>query len=91
MSSELEIEVLMENQARIEKKLDEVIKLVVALQQVQPGALPKRPDAMSTKRQICPLCQRAVKYKYVSRPQTGGRLLLRVCECEPPPEADNKE
>ena len=86
----LEIEVLMENQARIEKKLDEVIKLVVSLQQVQPGALPKRPEAMSTKRQTCPLCQKNVMYRYASRP-TGGRLLLRVCGCEPPQEAANQE
>jgi len=63
---------------RVEKKLDEVMKMMRALAPQAPLQL------LSHTGQVCPLCQNAVHY--LPLPSSGGESrTIRMCGCEPTP------
>jgi hypothetical protein len=81
----LDLEVLQKAVIRIEKKLDELLKIVVPMAQKQAGsAIPPMPLPLNVPNQgVCPLCQSQIIY--VSQPNVtdGGITLRRLCNCEP--------
>lgn len=68
---------------RIEKKADEILKLLLATQQ-QPGSVVPMAQPLNVPNQgACPLCQKPIRYQNLVDPQTGQYIPIRVCECEP--------
>ena len=71
---------------RVEKKLDELLKLTVTSQKVETGQLPVQLQPLSNPTQgACPLCQRPIVYRQVMVPETDTRATVRSCGCKPPP------
>lgn len=71
---------------RVEKKLDEVLKLSLKSVKVDgPGNLPAMVVPFGATN-VCPLCQKQVRYQPVhlgvSPPET---IIIRECECKPVP------
>lgn len=76
---------LLKAAVRIEKKLDEVMKMTMkSARSSTPGDLPPMVQPLGTSGQGCPLCQRAVTYRPVNLPQLG-QVVLRSCGCAPVP------
>jgi len=70
---------------RIEKKLDELLKLVLPIAQNQTGSpVPPRPQPLNVPNQgACPVCQQPIMYQGLIDPATGAQIPVRVCGCEP--------
>lgn len=69
---------------RIEKKLDELLKLVVPMAQKPGTAVPPLPQPLHIPNQgACPLCQQPVSYQNLVDPQSGEVVPVRLCGCEP--------
>jgi len=71
---------------RIEKKLDELLKLVVSLQKTEPGRLPLIIQPLSSRGQVCPLCQRGIHYLLSQEGEA-----IRICSCVPTVEYDQQQ
>lgn len=68
---------------RIEKKLDEILRLTVNRAQ-NSGDPFFPPQPLSNPVQgACPLCQRPIIIKPVAIPDLGIQVPVRVCGCEP--------
>jgi len=75
---------LLKSANRIEKKLDELLKLGVSRSKAAGDTLMMPPQPLSNPVQgACPLCQQAVAYKPTVIPETGMQVLIRTCGCEP--------
>ena len=71
---------------RIEKKLDEVLKMADTAAKAQGKNLSFGPEPLSYATQSpCPLCRRPVVYQPVQILGLNGveQVLIRVCGCEP--------
>ena len=69
---------------RIEKKLDEILKLVIPLAQKPGMAVSPLPQPLNVPNQgSCPLCQQPVSYQNLVDPQSGSLVPVRICGCEP--------
>lgn len=66
---------------RIEKKVDELLKIGVRLTARDGESM--IPSPMNSSGHVCPLCQRPVQY-YKCADTTGSDLVLRSCGCQPP-------
>jgi len=67
---------------RIEKKLDELLRLSLKASETKLGNLPTQLQPLSNPVQgACPLCQRQIAYKEVEMPE--GKTIIRICGCEP--------
>ncbi len=71
---------------RVEKKLDEVLKLSLKASRGDgPGNLPAMPVPFGASG-VCPLCQKPVSYRPVDlRVSPPTRVIIRECGCEPVP------
>jgi len=80
------LEQLLKAALRIEKKLDELLRLSVtsADQGKAPGSLPTMVTPMSAPHQVCPACNHKVMYMQVQLPPPMDRpVVIRKCECKP--------
>jgi hypothetical protein len=68
---------------RIEKKLDELLKLGLAEARSQKGPLASLEPLSYPTQSACPLCQKRVVYQPVSFPEVPHLVLIRSCGCEP--------
>ena len=80
-----ETKILADSLLRIEKKLDELLKLAVGANKVEPGRLPPLLQPLTAAKQICPMCQRVIEYQVVedANRHPDHFIVARVCGCEP--------
>jgi len=67
---------------RIEKKLDEILKLVLEDARTKRGPLVNLEPLSYPTQGACPLCQKQVKYFPVAFKDVPDLILIRVCGCE---------
>jgi hypothetical protein len=79
------MKVLLKAAVRIEKKVDELLKMVTLIAQQQTGTpIPPMPQPLNVPAQgVCPLCQNQVMYMNTPSSPEEGLVLQRVCGCEP--------
>jgi len=68
---------------RIEKKLDELLKLNIPMAQKSGVAVPMPQPLGMPNQGVCPLCQKGVTYQHLIDPETDTPVPVRVCGCEP--------
>jgi hypothetical protein len=68
---------------RIEKKLDELLKLSLSGAKAQKGFMVSLEPLSYPTQSACPLCQKQVVYRPVSLPDVPTLVLIRTCGCEP--------
>ena len=64
---------------RIEKKIDETMKLVLELATEKGAVVAMRVERLDRQTQVCPLCHRAIKYE-----STAHGSDVRRCGCVQP-------
>lgn len=81
----LHLRALLRAAIRIEKKLDELLKLTLPIAQKQTGSpVPPMPQPLNIASQgACPVCQQPVTYQGLVDPETGEQVPVRMCGCEP--------
>jgi hypothetical protein len=68
---------------RVEKKQDEILKVVSKLYALKQGS-PAQLEPMSYPTQgACPLCQKKVEYYPVVFSDNPAPVVIRACGCEP--------
>lgn len=67
---------------RIEKKMDELLKLGLIEARQQRGPMITLEPLSYPTQSACPLCQKQVVYVPTSFPEVNGLVLIRVCGCE---------
>lgn len=67
---------------RIEKKLDELLKMGLAESRAHRGPLVSLEPLGYPNQSACPLCQKQVTYVPTSFPEVNSLELIRVCGCE---------
>jgi hypothetical protein len=70
---------------RIEKKLDEILKLNLADARSKRGPLVNLEPLSYPTQGACPLCQKQVMYAPTAFQDVPNLVLVRVCGCEPKP------
>lgn len=68
---------------RIEKKLDELLKLSLADAKQKRGPLVSVEPLSYPTQGACPLCQKKVMYVPTMYKDAPNQVLIRVCGCEP--------
>ena len=68
---------------RIEKKLDELLKLSLSEARAHRGTLTSLEPLSYPNQSACPLCQKQVVYLPVATPDVPNLVLIRTCGCEP--------
>ena len=68
---------------RIEKKLDELLKLGLIEARQQRGPMTSLEPLSYPTQSACPLCQKQVVYVPASYPDVPSLVLIRTCGCEP--------
>ena len=68
---------------RIEKKLDELLKLALVEARAQKGPLVNLEPLSYPTQGACPLCQKQVTYVPLLIKDFPNPVLVRVCGCEP--------
>jgi hypothetical protein len=68
---------------RIEKKLDELLKLSLAEAKSQKGPLVTIEPLNYPTQSACPMCQKQVTYIPIVLQELKTPVLVRVCGCEP--------
>lgn len=68
---------------RIEKKLDELLKLSLSQSRAQKGSAAQLEPLSYPTQSACPLCQKQVVYLPASFPDVPQLVLIRTCGCEP--------
>jgi hypothetical protein len=70
---------------RVEKKLDELLKLMMEVQKAQSKSpFPPFLTPLDNPSQgACPVCLKPIMYLEVQDPETNGTFPIRLCGCEP--------
>ncbi len=69
---------------RIEKKVDESLRLTLKATETAQGNLPDRLQPLNDMGQSCPMCIRPIQYKTMEM-APGYSVTFRECGCEPQP------
>jgi len=81
----LQLSSLLKAAIRIEKKLDELLKLTLPVAQKQSGSpVPPMCQPLNNPSQgACPVCQQPIMYQGLVDPESGEQVPVRSCGCEP--------
>jgi hypothetical protein len=82
MSALALLKLLLKASIRIEKKLDELLKLSLAESRTQKGVLVQLEPLNYPTQGACPLCQKPVVYVPMTFQDLPDPVLVRTCGCE---------
>lgn len=74
---------LLKASIRIEKKLDETLKLMGEIVKAQQKGFVPPPTPMTQAQEACPLCHRSILMLPVTLKDSGDTVIIRECGCEP--------
>lgn len=83
MSAPALLQLLLKAAIRIEKKLDELLRLGIAGARAQRGVLVQLEPLSYPTQGACPLCQKQVVYVPMTFQDLPNQVLVRTCGCEP--------
>jgi hypothetical protein len=82
MNSTLEADLFL-TLARVEKKLDELLRLRLQQNQSQVGIPMEMTQRLDSFGQVCPLCQRAAVNDVITSEDGETEIVVRRCGCIP--------